>query len=156
MSSSGPLIIRQAKVGDGEALYRMICELAVFEEGQDKVTMTAEQLDRDLTVDQPLFIAYIAETEGKVVGFVNFSVGYSSWVGPRINLDDLYVKPPYRHQGIGRVLLDRVFQHAKSQGIKWVEWRALDWNKPAAGFYHRIGASPLEGWTLWRYETNQR
>ncbi|MGI9049112.1 MAG: GNAT family N-acetyltransferase, partial [Rubrobacteraceae bacterium] len=31
-----------------------------------------------------------------------------------------------------------------------LEWSVLDWNEPAIGFYRRIGASPVSGWTVYR------
>ncbi|PYR36606.1 MAG: N-acetyltransferase, partial [Acidobacteria bacterium] len=30
------------------------------------------------------------------------------------------------------------------------EWTVLDWNEPAIGFYRKLGAVPMEGWTIFR------
>jgi hypothetical protein len=32
-----------------------------------------------------------------------------------------------------------------------VEWAVLDWNGQAIDFYRKLGASPLEGWTRYRW-----
>ena len=47
----------------------------------------------------------MAETEGKLVGFSLFCFVYYTWVGKSIYLDDLYVKPEARGQGIGTRLM---------------------------------------------------
>ena len=47
----------------------------------------------------------VAEREGKLVGFSLFCFVYYTWVGKSIYLDDLYVKPEARGQGIGTRLM---------------------------------------------------
>jgi len=31
-----------------------------------------------------------------------------------------------------------------------MEWSVLDWNEPAISFYKKLGAAPLEEWTMFR------
>jgi len=31
-----------------------------------------------------------------------------------------------------------------------MEWAVLDWNEPAIGFYKKLGAKPMEEWTVFR------
>jgi hypothetical protein len=30
------------------------------------------------------------------------------------------------------------------------QWKVLDWNEPAQGFYRALGAEPMQEWTTWR------
>jgi hypothetical protein len=31
-----------------------------------------------------------------------------------------------------------------------MEWSVLDWNQPAIGFYRKLGAQPMDEWTVFR------
>jgi RimJ/RimL family protein N-acetyltransferase len=39
---------------------------------------------------------------------------------------------------------------ALERGCGRLEWAVLDWNTPAIGFYRRMGAVPMEDWTVFR------
>jgi hypothetical protein len=39
-----------------------------------------------------------------------------------------------------------------ARGCGRCEWSVLDWNEDAHGFYHRLGARPLDDWTVWRLD----
>ena len=59
------------------------------------------------------FIAYIAKNDAEVVGFVNCYFQLSSVrMEPYILLNDLFVVPSFRNQGIGKMLLDQVKVYA--------------------------------------------
>ena len=65
-------------------------------------------------------------------------------------LEDLFVLPEWRGHGVGRRLLERLAQIAVDRDCGRLEWTVLDWNTPAIGFYQRIGAAPMEDWTIYR------
>ena len=39
---------------------------------------------------------------------------------------------------------------ALARKCRRLEWSVLDWNEPAIGFYKRLGAVPVNGWTTYR------
>jgi hypothetical protein len=39
---------------------------------------------------------------------------------------------------------------ATERGCGRLEWRVLDWNKPAIQFYRKLGALPMNEWTKYR------
>ena len=39
---------------------------------------------------------------------------------------------------------------AKERGCGRLEWWVLDWNEKAIGFYKRLGAKPMDEWTVYR------
>ncbi len=85
------------------------------------------------------------------VGFALFFHNYSTFVGkPGIYLEDLYVQPRARGKGVGKALLTRVAQLAVRRDCGRLEWSVLDWNEPSIGFYKKLGAVPMDDWTIFR------
>ena len=56
--------------------------------------------------------------------------------------------PEARSRGVGRFLLQRLAALALERGCGRLEWAVLDWNAPAIGFYKRMGAVPMDDWTV--------
>ena len=65
-------------------------------------------------------------------------------------LGPLTVEPPFRGRGVGRALLAYLARVAMDRGCGRMEWSVLDWNEPALGFYERLGAAPMDEWTVYR------
>jgi ribosomal protein S18 acetylase RimI-like enzyme len=65
-------------------------------------------------------------------------------------LEDLFVKPEARGQGVGLALLKQLAAIARERDYGRVEWSVLDWNEPAIGFYKKLGAVPMDEWTMFR------
>jgi GNAT superfamily N-acetyltransferase len=65
-------------------------------------------------------------------------------------LEDIFVEPRWRGHGFGRALLAHLAAIATERGYGRVEWTVLDWNAPAIGFYKKLGARPMDEWTLFR------
>jgi GNAT superfamily N-acetyltransferase len=95
-----------------------------------------------------------AETPGGAatpLGFALFFQNYSTFLAqPGIYLEDLFVVPAARGRGVGRELLKHLAQLAIERGCRRLEWAVLDWNAPAIGFYRRMGAVPMDEWTVFR------
>jgi GNAT superfamily N-acetyltransferase len=87
------------------------------------------------------------EPAGFALWFRSFSTFLTR---PGLYLEDLYVREPYRGQGVGTALLRALAAIAVERGLGPVEWSVLDWNEPAIGFYRSIGASSMDGWTTFR------
>ena len=60
------------------------------------------------------------------------------------------MRPAHRGRGIGRRLLARLARLARGRGCSRFEWAVLDWNEPAIRSYRRVGASPMDDWTVYR------
>ena len=65
-------------------------------------------------------------------------------------IEDLYIDESYRRRGFGAALLRYVARIAIERNCGRLEWSVLDWNKPAIDFYNRLGAMPMNGWTVFR------
>ena len=143
--------IRPATPADVPTLLRFIRELALYEREPQAVVATEADLLRDGFGPTPRFRALIADCDGAPAGFALFFTSYSTWRGHHgIRLEDLYVTPELRGQGIGKALLARVAQIAVAEGCPRLEWDVLDWNAPAIAVYERLGAHILTEWRIMR------
>ena len=141
------LSIRPATVKDASLLASMILELAEYEKLDHEAAVTAESIARDGFGPHPKFRAIIAELDGKPAGYAVFFGFYSTFQGRAgLFLEDIYVRPALRKQGIGQALLNYVARIAWEEDYFCMRWEVLDWNKPAIDFYHRLGAVFLDEW----------
>ena len=139
--------IRWGTPDDAPAIQSLIQELADFEKEPDAVDTTVESLREDGFGPDPVFQVFVAEDDDReVVGIALFFMGYSTWKGRMLYLDDLVVRESVRGQGIGRALLDRLMLQAKEAKAQVVCWQVLDWNKPAVDFYESVGTTIQKGW----------
>lgn len=131
--------IRSATAADATAALNLIRELALFEKAPEKVTNSLEAFIHDGFGDRPCFELTLAENTdtGKIVGMALYYIGYSTWRGKMVFLDDLVVREAWRGRGIGQQLLDAVFLYAVEVQANIVKWQVLDWNEAALRFYLR-------------------
>jgi GNAT superfamily N-acetyltransferase len=144
-------MIRRARPADVPAIYQLIRELAEYERSLPEVTGTRDQLRESLFGPEPAVFAHVAVHEGKVAGFALWFLNYSTWLCSHgIYLEDLYVTPELRGQGIGRALLAELAGLCVQRGYGRLEWWVLDWNEPALRFYRSLGAVGMNDWTVHR------
>ena len=145
------LVIRKAVVEDVKTILDLIKELASYEKLLDQVVTTEEQLREVLFGENSFVEVWLAEYDNKIAGQVLFFHNFSTFVGrPGLYIEDLYVHPHLRGNGIGKQLLAKVVEIAKERNCGRVEWLVIDWNKPAIDFYKSVGAVPLDEWTVFR------
>ena len=146
-----PIPIRPATPADLPTILRFIHELAAYEREPEAVLATEADLLRDAFGPNPRFQAIIAEHRNQPAGFALYFRSYSTWRGHHgMRLEDLYVTPEARGQGIGRALLQHLAQIALTEGCPRLEWDVLAWNAPAIAFYQRLGASVQTEWRIMR------
>ena len=145
------IIIREALPEDVPAILILIKELAVYEKLSDKVIATEETLSETIFSSNSHVIVYLAEYKNELAGYAIFFRNFSTFIGRAgIYLEDIYVRPRFRGKGIGKKLLSKVIELARENNYGRVEWCVLDWNKPAIDFYKKLGAEPMEDWTIFR------
>ncbi len=145
------IALRPATPEDAPEIHRLIVALATYEREPDAVEVAPETLAAQLASDRPPFECLIAEADGAVVGFALYFFNYSTWRGrPGLYLEDLFVEPARRGQGIGRRLLAELAAIAVARNCARMDWMVLDWNEPAIAFYRGLGAQPVAGWHTFR------
>jgi GNAT superfamily N-acetyltransferase len=149
MNSS--ILIRPATPDDSHAILGFIYELAAYEKLHHEVQITAEHLDEHLFGPTPKAHTLMAELDGSRVGYALYFYNFSTFLGrPGIHLEDLYVQPAFRGQGLGKGLLVHLAKVAIEEGCGRLEWSVLDWNEPSIKFYKSLGAVPMDEWTTMR------
>jgi GNAT superfamily N-acetyltransferase len=115
------------------------------------VTATEERLRETLFGAKPDAEALLAHYQGECAGLAVFFTNYSTFLAQSgLYLEDLYVRPHLRGQGIGLALLMKLASLAKERGCGRMEWGVLDWNHQAIRFYQKLGAFPVNQWTKYR------
>jgi len=143
--------IRPAVPGDIPLVLKFIQELAEYEKLSHEVTATEDQLRSTLFGARPVAEVVIASHDDAPVGFAVFFATYSTFLGkPGLYLEDLFVRPAARGNGIGRALVEYLARLTIERGWGRLEWRVLDWNEPSIAFYRKLGAEPLDDWTVFR------
>ncbi|MBC1563238.1 GNAT family N-acetyltransferase [Listeria booriae] len=144
------LQFRFAAEGDVPLVLRFIKELAEYEGMLDQVVATEEALHEWLFEKEKAEVL-IGGYDGESVGFALFFHNFSTFLGRSgIYLEDLYVQPNVRGKGFGKAFLKRLAEIAVERGCGRLEWWCLDWNKPSIDFYLKMGAEPMEDWTVYR------
>lgn len=149
------LHIRFACLDDVPTILTFIRELAEYEKLAHAVSATEDSLRTTLFGDRPAAEVLLAEYKKQPAGFALFFHNYSTFLGKAgIYLEDLYVKPECRGQSIGQALLACISNIARQRGCGRLEWSVLDWNQDAIRLYRKLGAVPLDDWTVFRLTGN--
>ena len=140
--------IRKAVQEDMIAVHALITELAEYEREPNAVIISVDDLKRHGFSEQR-FHCFVAEhKKSGIVGMALYYSRYSTWKGPTLHLEDLYVKPKFRKGGLGKELFDKVVDEAAKQNVGRMEWTVLEWNEPALNFYKKYNATLDPEWHL--------
>ncbi|HEY9340280.1 MAG TPA: GNAT family N-acetyltransferase [Hanamia sp.] len=129
--------IRKAIQEDCPSMMQLIHELAVYEKAPQEVTVDFDHFVESGFGENPVWYAFVAEADNKVVGFALYYIRYSTWKGQRMYLEDILVNEPWRGKGIGKLLFDQLLEEAKEKNLKGMVWQVLEWNEPAINFYKK-------------------
>jgi len=143
--------VRPIRPDDVPAVVGLVRELAEYEKAGHEVRLTDDQLTTALFGDSPALFGHVAEADGRVVGVALWFLNFSTWRGTHgVYLEDLYVQPGHRGNGLGRELLRTLAALCVQRGYSRLEWSVLDWNAPSIDFYRAAGALPMDEWTVFR------
>lgn len=144
-------LVRPIRPDDVAAVHALVLELAEYERSRNEVTSTPDDLSAALFGTAPALFGHVVEHDHAVVGFALWFLNFSTWNGKHgIYLEDLYVRPEVRGHGFGKALLRELAAECVRRGYRRLEWWVLDWNSPAIDFYRRVGAVPMDEWTVYR------
>ena len=151
MARQSDLRIEKATETDAGVVLALIKDLAAYERMSDVVVATEADVRRALSSRAPSAEALIARIGDDAVGFALFFHNFSTFLGRSgLYLEDLFVKPEWRGRGVGHQLLVALARLAVERRCGRMEWSVLDWNELAMKSYRRVGATPLDEWTVWR------
>ena len=151
MAFPADLTIRFATHEDCATILAFIKDLAEYEKLSHEVVADETTLRATLFGVRPAAEVLIAELAGAPVGFALFFQSYSTFLAkPGLYLEDLFVRPAARGEGVGRALMSACARIAVQRHYGRFEWSVLDWNEPALKFYASLGAKPQSEWTVQR------
>jgi diamine N-acetyltransferase len=147
------LTLRPAVPTDAALILDYIRELAEYEREPEAAVATEADIRRYAFSEDPLVKVTMAEWDGRPAGCAIWFLNFSTWEGkPGIYLEDLFVRPAFRRNGIGKALLKHLAALAVEEGWTRFVWQVLDWNTPAIEFYESLGARVMRPWITCRVE----
>lgn len=144
--------IKFAQRKHAQLIVDFIHMLAYYEKKAAEVVVTRQDIENYI-FDKGIAEAVIAYFNNKEAGFAVFYPRFSTFAGKSgLYIEDLFVKPEYRHKKIGKSLMSFLANQAVSRGYKNLEFSVLDWNQQAINFYHRLGATRKDEWLNYNIE----
>lgn len=140
------ITIRRTVKEDCPRLLELIKELAVYEKAPDEVTVSLTHFTESGFGENPVWWAFAAEENNRILGFALYYIRYSTWKGQTMYLEDIIVTEEARGRGIGKELFERLFTECRERGFKRMVWQVLEWNEPAINFYTKFNASFDKEW----------
>lgn len=148
-------VLAPAEPGDVGPLAGLAEEMDRFYGGAgvEPLEVRITQIRNSLFSDPPSAYALLAWDDGRLVGFASYS-----FVWPAIGLTrslylkELYVAGPARQRGVGRLLMQHVFDLAVQNACTRVEWTTDRDNPAAQQFYAQLGVPVRESKLFYRIE----
>ncbi len=135
------VVFRPAVQEDEPALLRMMRSLA--EQGPGAYFFdeaTVRDVLRQFLASPDLGQAWIFHDGETPVGYIVLTFGHSfEYHGRDSFIDELYIEPPYRRQGIGKRAMQFVEERAHELGVNAIHLEVDQGNDPAAELYRRAG-----------------
>jgi GNAT superfamily N-acetyltransferase len=113
-------------------------------------TITAMTWSRFFDAYEPVH-ALVAEADGELLGLAHFLFHRSTIrIEPSCYLQDLFTVPAARGQGVGRALVEAVYERARAAGCSRVYWQTHEGNAAAMGLYDKV--AERSGFVVYRKE----
>ncbi len=142
--------IRMAEKKDLRIILDFIFELAKYEKLLEEVVANEEILLESLFVKHQAEVI-IGEYKGEAIGFALFFHNFSTFLGKaNLYLEDLFVKEMFRGLGFGKAMFECLGKICEERDCSRLDWWCLDWNQSSINFYKKLGAKPMEDWTVYR------
>lgn len=141
-------VIRAATVQDAGVILALLRELAAYEKLLDRFRADEDSVRRDMLGGAcDCDLAFVGDAAAGIVTSLRTYKSFSARRG--LFVEDLYVRPAFRGQGLGKRLLAHLAARA---GDGFLEWQVLDWNSPAIAFYESLGAALSPEWITCRLD----
>jgi GNAT superfamily N-acetyltransferase len=145
--------IRRAGPAECGVILALLRELAAYEKLLGSFTLTEAEIARDMIGAGAVCPCALAFAGDQPAAVATWFWTYKTFRARRsLYLEDLFVRPAFRGQGLGRELLAWLAALAKAEDAAAMEWQVLDWNTPSIDFYRGLGARPVDEWINYRLE----
>jgi len=132
--------IRFAQKRDLTQIIDLCKEHAEYEQVDYELKNKSKLLSKFLFKQNPSLKCLVVVQENLVFGYATFMKQFSTWdVDYYIYLDCLFLKETIRGKGLGRLIMERIKQYAKTENCDIMQWQTPGFNKRAVDFYQKIG-----------------
>lgn len=136
--------VRALRESDHEAWHRLWDGYCAFYKTTMPAEVTANTWARMIDEGDSIYLGFVAERDGEVIGIANCIVHHTTWaIAPRCYLNDLFVDPLKRGSGAGKALIDHLRQVGKEQSWDKIHWLTAETNATARRLYDQF--SPASG-----------
>lgn len=123
-----------------DELLEMFHEMALEIRLPNKVTATIEDIKLNLLGPNAVGHAFMLTLDKCIIGYVTSSIGVSSSAAkPVLFVDDIFVRPGWRNQGVGKQVMKRLIELGRTINCHSIEWMVLKDNVSAIAFYRELG-----------------
>ncbi len=145
------VFIRKAEDRDIPLILSFIKMIAEYEKLSAEVIATEEDIRNSVFSTNSNVKIIFAYYKDIPVAYAVYFYNFSTFIGRKgLYLEDIFVIPEYRKEGIGQEVFKYLVKEAVKNNCGRMEWSVLNWNEPAIKFYEKIGAVPLKEWTVFR------
>lgn len=145
--------VRRATVEDVDAIAPLFDLYRTFYEQPSDLALAHRFIGERL--QQGESVIFLAEIDGKAVGFTQLFPSFSSVGATRIwILNDLYVDATARRQGVAQALLQAASEFARADGARRLELETDHGNDSAQALYRRLGWELFDGTLRFRFALN--
>jgi ribosomal protein S18 acetylase RimI-like enzyme len=93
-----------------------------------------------LIAGDPVGRGWLIEMDGRVQGYIVVCLGFSvEYGGYDSFIDEFYVRPAFRRQGLGRAALAHAERYLRDHGVRTIHLEVDRRNDAARGLYRRLG-----------------
>jgi GNAT superfamily N-acetyltransferase len=144
------LIVREAQKGD----YEQTCVLfrQLDDHHRDLAPETFQEVDGDARpstyfrsyLEDPSKVFFVASRDGELLGFANCQLGFSPQHPMFVErvfvaVDNIFVLPEERRQGIGKALMEKIRAWGKRKGASEMRLSLYTQNDEGLHFYRQLG-----------------
>jgi len=140
---SNPVLVRPLQQDDFAAWQPLWDGYNAFYGRQGETALAPEitttTWQRFFDPDEPVF-ALVASSQGRLLGLTHYLFHRSTTrIELTCYLQDLYTAEGERGRGVGRALIEAVYQAARAAGIKRVYWQTHETNAAGRLLYDKVG-----------------
>lgn len=151
---SAPVIVRDVARGDHAAWLPLWDGYNAFYGRSGDTALpaqiTAMTWSRFFDAYEPMH-ALVAEADGRLLGLAHYLFHRSTIrIEPSCYLQDLFTVPPARGRGVGRALIEAVYERARVAGCPRVYWQTHQSNAAAMALYDKL--AERSGFVVYRRE----
>ncbi len=136
---SSPIAVRELRAADLDGWKPLWRGYTAFYRAEIDDAVREESFRR-LCEEEGGVFGLVAVDGERLVGLAHLVMHQNTWsVAPSCYLQDLYVDPASRGDGVAAALFEAIYAAARERGADRVYWHTQQFNAPARSLYDTVG-----------------